>query len=297
MSGNSEGGRSKQSASSERGAQRVPTSPPSRERPGGSRSQTEHLGWKDRGKLEHAIRHHLFHHEDTPETIRAEDMLGVDGTIHFRQLLSALMEHDPRYFRAALERLRQEHVPLLVICETLIVPIAEELGRMWCEDIESFSSITAASSRLQLLLTSLTDVDGPSFYDEERPRILLMRMPSNDHTLGLSVIASVFHDEGWMVDGGPSLQSGKRAYDMARNGGYNMIGVSLAVGSTTEDVAAVIRNIRAACPNGETRILLGGPALGWREDELQAAGADIVAVDVRQAIQRANEMIATPIPD
>lgn len=294
MSGNSEGGSLKQFTTTERGSQRIPTSPPSRERPGDIGPKTEPLGWKDRSKLEHAIRHHLFHHEDTPETILAEDMLGVDGTIHFRQFLSALMEHDPRYFRAALERLRQENVPLLVICETLIVPIAEELGRMWCEDIESFASITAASSRLQLLLTSLTDVDGPSFYDEDRPRILLMRMPSNDHTLGLSVIASVFHDEGWMVDGGPSLPSGKRAYSMARNGGYNMIGVSLAVGSTTQDVAAVIKNIRVACPDTKTKILLGGPALACREEELHAAGADIVALDVRQAIQRANEMLARP---
>jgi methylmalonyl-CoA mutase cobalamin-binding subunit len=294
MSVNSDGGGSKQFTLPERGAQGVPKSPHSRERPGGGSSKSESLGGRDRVKLEHAIRHHLFHHEETPDTIRAEDMLGVDGTIHFRQFLSALLEHDPRYFRAALERLRQENVPLLVICETLIVPIAEELGRMWCEDIESFASITAASSRLQLLLTNLTDVDGPSFYDVDRPRILLMRMPSNDHTLGLSVIASVFHDEGWMVDGGPSLQSGKRAYSMARNGGYNMIGVSLAVGSTTQDVAAVIRNIRVACPDSETKILLGGPALACREEELDAAGADIVALDVRQAIQRANEMVAQP---
>lgn len=294
MSGSSESEGSKHFALVERRAQRIPTRPPSRERPGDSGARPEPLGCKDRGKLEHAIRHHLFHHEDTPETIRAEDMLGVDGTIHFRQFLSALMEHDPRYFRAALERLRQEHVPLLVICETLIVPIAEELGRMWCEDIESFASVTAASSRLQLLLTSLTDAGGPSFCDEDRSRILLMRMPSNDHTLGLSVIASVFHDEGWMVDGGPSLQSGKRAYDMARNGGYKMIGVSLAVGSTTQDVAAVIKNIRTACPDSDTKILLGGPALAWREEELHAAGADIVALDVRQAIQRANDMVARP---
>lgn len=292
MSVNSEGGGSNQFTGQECGAQGVQTGPHSRKRAGGGASKSASMGCKDRGKLEQAIRHHLFHHEETPDTIRAEDMLDVDGTIHFRQFLSALMEHDPRYFRAALERLRREHVPLLVICETLIVPIAEELGRMWCEDIESFASVTAASSRLQLLLTSLTEVDGPSFYDEERPRILLMRMPSNDHTLGLSVIASVFHDEGWMVDGGPSLQSGKRAYDMARNGGYKVIGVSLAVGSTTQDVAAVIKNIRAACQGSDTKILLGGPALASREDELHAADADIVALDVRQAIQRANAMVA-----
>ncbi|WP_394690203.1 B12-binding domain-containing protein [Hoeflea sp.] len=292
MSGDSEGGGSNQFAEPRRSAQGVPTAPHSRNRAGGASSKSETLGCKDRGKLEQAIRHHLFHHEETPDTIRVEDMLDVDGTIHFRQFLSALMEHDPRYFRAALERLRQEHVPLLVICETLIVPIAEELGRMWCEDTESFASVTAASSRLQLLLTSLTDADGPSFYDEERPRILLMRMPSNDHTLGLSVIASVFHDEGWMVDGGPSLQSGKRAYDMARNGGYKVIGVSLAVASTTQDVATVIKNIRAACRGSDTKILLGGPALARREDALHATGADIVALDVRQAVQQANAMIA-----
>jgi methylmalonyl-CoA mutase cobalamin-binding subunit len=291
MSGSSNGSGSKQSAPSGHHVQRLVTGPASRERLNGI-SQPKPLGHSDRGKLEQAIRHHLFHHEDTPESICADDMLAIDGTIHFRQFLSALLEQDPRYFRAALERLRKEHVPLLVICETLIVPIAEELGRMWCEDLESFASITAASSRLQLLLTSLSDADGPSFYDETRPRILLMRMPSNDHTLGLSVIGAVFHDEGWMVDGGPSLQTGNRAYAMARDGGYRMIGVSVAVGSPTQDVSAVVRRIRSSCPDPDTGILLGGPSLASRKAELHAAGADIVAHDVRQAIQLANEMIA-----
>lgn len=258
--------------------------------PGGG-SFRDHLNVSDRGKLEEAIRHKFFSHDDTAHPHVASGADGVAGTIHFRQLLSALLEQDPKYFRAAMERLRSEEAPLLVICETLIVPIAAELGRMWCEDLESFSSITAASSRLQLLLTSLSGVEGPSFCDESRPRILLMRMPSNDHTLGLSVIASVFHEEGWSVDGGPSLQAGNRAYGMARDGGYRVIGVSVAVGATTKDVTAVVRALRSACPDPEVKILLGGPSLGHRAQDLHLAGADIVAIDVRQAIQLANEML------
>ncbi|MDP2121078.1 MAG: hypothetical protein Q8K28_14365 [Hoeflea sp.] len=245
---------------------------------------------EDRGKLEQAIRHH-FHHENGGDGAHADAHQSMNGTIHFRQLLSALLEKDPKHFRAALDRLRSERVPLLVICETLIIPVAEELGRMWCEDQQNFSSITAASARLQLLLTSLSEVEGPSFYDEERPRILLMRMPSNDHTLGLSVIASVFHEEGWMVDGGPSLLAGTRAYAMARDGRHQVIGVSIAVGSTIEDIGAVIRKIRAACPDQSVSILIGGPCLGSRQVELRAAGADILALDVRHALEMANATV------
>ncbi|KGF70504.1 hypothetical protein LL06_05185 [Hoeflea sp. BAL378] len=241
----------------------------------------------DRGKLEKAIRHH-FHSDGAANGQQGGN---AQGTIHFRQLLSALLEKDPKHFRAALERLRSERVPLLVICETLIVPVAEELGRMWCEDQQSFSSVTAASSRLQLLLTSLSEGDGPTFCDEQRPRLLLMRMPSNDHTLGLSVIASVFHEEGWSVDGGPSLQVGNRAYAMARDGGYNVIGISVTVGTTTEEIGAIIRRIRAACPDPSTAILIGGASLSARQVELKAAGADILALDVRQAIQMANALV------
>ncbi|OCW58509.1 cobalamin B12-binding domain-containing protein [Hoeflea olei] len=249
-----------------------------------------HLETTDRSKLEQAIRHH-FHFDGSATQPQDCTCHPCDGTVHFRQMLSALLEKDPKYFRALLDRLRAERVPLLVICETLIVPVAEELGRMWCEDEESFSSVTAASSRLQLLLTSLSESDGPSFCDSERPRILLMRMPSNDHTLGLSVIASVFHEEGWSVDGGPSLTAGNRAYAMARDGGYKVIGVSVTVGSSTASIAAIIRKIRAACPDPETAILIGGPSLASRQEELRAAGADILATDVRQAIQAANALV------
>ncbi|MBU2484284.1 MAG: cobalamin B12-binding domain-containing protein [Alphaproteobacteria bacterium] len=248
------------------------------------------MGSADRSKLEEAIRHH-FHHEEPSASNEATNRHLMDGTVHFRQFLSTLLEKDPKHFRAALARLRSERAPLLVICETLIIPVAEELGRMWCEDQQNFANITAATARLQLLLTSLSDVEGPSFCDEERPRILLMRMPSNDHTLGLSVIASVFHEEGWSVEGGPGLQAGSRAYSMAREGGYRMIGVSVAVGSTVEDISAIVRKIRASCPDPSMSILLGGPSLSNREPELRAAGADIVALDVRQAIQMANTLL------
>lgn len=254
------------------------------------RSAPSRLGSDDRSKLEEAIRHH-FHHDEPAASSEVSNRRLMDGTVHFRQFLSTLLEKDPKHFRAALDRLRSERAPLLVICETLIIPVAEELGRMWCEDQQSFASITAATARLQLLLTSLSDVEGPSFCDQDRPRILLMRMPSNDHTLGLSVIASVFHEEGWSVEGGPSLQVGNRAYAMAREGGYRMVGVSVAVGSPVEDISAIVRKIRSCCPDPSMSILLGGPSLSNREPELHAAGADIVALDVRQAIQKANTLL------
>ena len=302
MSGNEEGSGQEQSAPSRRYFRNAQNASDARSpmisgspRSSASRSSPK-MQNADRGKLEDAIRQH-FHHENAEkaeESHQVRQDLGrqaMDGTIHFSQFLSALLEKDPKHFRAALERLRSERVPLLVICETLVIPVAEELGRMWCEDQQSFASITAASARLQLLLTSLSDTEGPSFCDEERPRILLMRMPSNDHTLGLSVIASVFHEEGWSVDGGPSLQAGNRAYSMVRDGGYRMIGVSVSIGSSTQDISAVVKKIRTACPDPSLSILLGGPSLGSRDSELHSAGADIVALDVRQAIQLANEMI------
>ncbi len=289
MSGNEESGGYEQSVPSRHFTRSAPVGSAARSsRLSLTPSPPKRLKNEDRGKLEEAIRHH-FHYEnsDTGEA----DQQAMDGTIYFRQFLSAILEKDPKHFRAGLERLRSERVPLLVICETLIIPVAQELGRMWCEDEQSFASVTAATARLQLLLTSLSDVEGPSFCDEDRPRILLMRMPSNDHTLGLSVIASVFHEEGWSVDGGPSLQAGNQAYGMVRDGGYRMIGLSVAVGSSTQDIGAVVKKIRSVCPDPSLSILLGGPCLASREAELHATGADIVALDVRHAIQSATEII------
>ncbi|MEM5471699.1 cobalamin B12-binding domain-containing protein [Hoeflea sp. AS60] len=289
MSDNEESGGYEQSAPSRHFSRRPPAGSAARSTLlSGIASATRTMKTEDRGKLEEAIRHH-FHYESS-DTAEA-DQQAMDGTVYFGQFLSAILEKDPKHFRIGLERLRSERVPLLVICETLVIPIAEELGRMWCEDEQSFASVTAATARLQLLLTSLSDVGGPSFCDEDRPRILLMRMPSNDHTLGLSVIASVFHEEGWSVDGGPSLQAGNQAYGMVRDGGYQMIGVSVAVGSSTQDVSSVIKKIRSACLTPSLSILVGGPSLASREAELYANGADVVALDVRQAIQMANQII------
>ena len=242
-------------------------------------------GTLDRGKLENAIRHHLFTHE---EHVEADHGSTVEGTIHFRQFMSALLEPDSKYFDAVRERLQSERVPLLVICETLIVPVSDELGRMWCSDTQPFGTITMATARMQALLNALTDPPGASVDMEERPRILLMRMPGNDHTLGLSVTAAVFRDEGWAVDGGASLEMGADALRMVREGGYTVIGLSVSTFDGPDEIRAVMKRVRKACPDTKTPIMIGGASLGPRRDTLRDCGADLIAVDVRQAMQLAN---------
>ena len=239
----------------------------------------------DRGKLENAIRHHLFTHDEHNEDGATPS---VDGTVHFRQFMSALLEPDGKYFDAIRDRLKSERVPLLVICETLIAPVSEELGRMWCSDSHSFGTVTAATARMQALLNSLSAPPGASIDMEERPRILLLRMPGNNHTLGLSVTAAVFQDEGWAVDGGASLELNADSLRMVREGGYRVIGLSVSALNKAHEVSGAIKRMRQACPDPGTPIMIGGASLARHRDTLEDCGADLIAVDVRQAIQMAN---------
>lgn len=246
-------------------------------------------GTLDRGKLENAIRHHLFTHED------AAAAQPLEGTIHFRQFLSALLEPDGKYFDAVRIRLKSERVPLLVICETLIGPVSTELGRMWCDDRHSFGTITAASARMQLLLNNLSDPPATSIGMEARPRILLMRMPGNDHTLGLSVIAAVFEDEGWSVDGGASLEMGADALRMVREGGYTVIGLSVSALNTPDEVRAAVKRLRKAAPGPDIRFLVGGASVARHLDAFRDCGADFIAADVRDALKLANGTVHNAI--
>ncbi len=252
---------------------------------GGFRSESKDV---DRIKLESAIRNVFMRREHLSASGWTSEKKSVEGTIHFRQFMSALLENNPKYFRATLDRLHSERVSLLVICETLVIPIAEELGRMWSDDRETFSTISAATSRLHLLLSTLSDRNGPASTRDAPRSILLMRTPGNDHTLGLSVIAACFRDEGWGVDGGPELPAGTDAYRMIRNNQYSLIGISAGIDVAPDDIRDILANVRQAYGDGSPNIFLGGPTLSERQAELNELGPVKIANDVRQAIAIAN---------
>jgi methylmalonyl-CoA mutase cobalamin-binding subunit len=254
----------------------------------------------DREQLEAAIRFHVLgrvahlHQQAAVGESAASAYEQPCETIYFRTLLGALLERDPVYFRAMLEQLEIAQAPLIAVCQTLVMPISEELGRMWIDDRETFATISVASARLQLLVNHIAGASNSNSArtsPDRRRKILLARMPGDDHTLGLTVIAGCFTQEGWDVDGGADLEAGDASIAMIANGVYSVFGVSVGSSARLEDVRSVISKANRLRKRKQFKIGVGGPAVAGHVRDFLEMGADFAACDARQALSCAEEAV------
>ncbi len=251
----------------------------------------------DRAKLELAIRDHVVrrvvmnhqHDGGAPHAAPAEPP-SREG-IYFKTLLGALLERDSTYFQAMLDQLEAEEAPLIAICQTLVMPISAELGQMWLDDRETFATISLASARLQMLVNHIAVSHSRNVPSDARRKILFARMPGDNHTLGLTVIAGCFTEEGWVVDGGADLEAGRATLDMIGAGDYAVFGISVGSTARLDDVAAIISKSDGLRRQKKFKIGVGGPAVGGRANAFLDIGADFAACDAREALSLAEEAL------
>ncbi len=179
------------------------------------------------------------------------------------------------------------------LCMELLVPTARELGRMWEEDIISFAEVTVGVGRLQRAMRALApDFEGGPVCPADGRRVLLMVMPGDDHTFGISMVAEFFRRAGWEVVG----HTDPRCADpvgLVANEWFDVVGVSSGDGTRLELLPDLIAALRSASRNGALAVLVGGPVLLLDDQLVHRVGADGAATDARLAPALAEKMLET----
>lgn len=173
----------------------------------------------------------------------------------------------------------------------LLAPAARRLGEMWEDDTCDFTDVTIGLWRLQNAMRELS----PSFLRAvdtrtNGPRVLLVPLPGEDHTFGLSMVYEFFRRAGWNAWSGP-VGSSADLRGLVRREWVEVIGFSLACDEKLDVVRAEIRSVRRASMNPGLGVLVGGP--GFTANPLLAAevGADGTATDGRQAVLQAQALM------
>ncbi len=173
----------------------------------------------------------------------------------------------------------------------LLAPAARRLGEMWENDTCDFTEVTVGLWRLQNAMRELS----PSFLRSANtrgngPRVLLVPLPGEDHTFGLSMVYEFFRRAGWNAWSGP-VESSADLRGLVRREWVEVIGFSLACDEKLDAVRAEIRSVRRASMNPGLAVLVGGP--GFTANPLLSAevGADGTATDGRQAVLQAQALV------
>ncbi len=166
----------------------------------------------------------------------------------------------------------------------LLAPAARHLGELWTEDRCHFTEVTLGLSRLQRVLR----VPSPAFQagapvQPVAMAALLVALPEEQHTFGLSMLTEFFHRADWRVAGGSRLTTAAVGRAV-RSHWFDVVGFSLGSETRLDVLTAAIRSVRRASRNPHLGVMVGGPIFHLAPHLAREVGADATASDGPAAV-------------
>jgi methanogenic corrinoid protein MtbC1 len=269
-------------------------------RPGPGSRTGRRLGADGRSLLEDTIKRDIIPRlVALPWVARdtATDLKPQIGQATVRKLVALCLDIDTQGVAVFVSELHRSGVEAVSIYEDLLTPAARQLGVMWENDVCTFADVTIGVLRLQNAQRALaTRPLGDAAPALGTPRALLLPVPGEQHTFGLSIVLDYFLRAGWEARMGPA---GSRAEALAliSRERTELVGLSFACDEMIPVAKALIAAMRKASANPGLIIMVGGPPFMADPALAEALGADATATDGNQAVVRANELLHRPLAD
>ena len=178
----------------------------------------------------------------------------------------------------------------------LLAPAARQLGDWWLQDVCDFTEVTVGLWKLESAMRDLGPAFlGPDYLTAEGrrvgPRAILVPLPGEQHTFGLSMVYDFFRRAGWNAWSG-AIESRAALATMVRRQWVDIVGFSLACDERLDSARAEIRAVRRASRNRGLAVLVGGPPFTERPGLAAEIGADGTAENGLQAVAAAQGLLA-----
>ncbi len=237
----------------------------------------------------------MLHRQGLPHETHAHLSLVTGTSVTPTQVaeFTALVLQDPDAASSYIEGLLLDRVPLEAVYLELLAPAARRLGEMWVEDSCDFTAVTLGLGRLHRVLRELSaEVRMPR--DEGLPanRILLMAVPGEQHTFGLSMVMEFFRQAGWLVWHDPP-DSARRLMTLVRDQWFDVVGLSIGSERHVPALAGMVRDLRRHSDNPSLLVVVGGPLAATDPELAVRVGADSLAVDARQGMLEVERLLAS----
>jgi methanogenic corrinoid protein MtbC1 len=174
----------------------------------------------------------------------------------------------------------------------LLTPTAVLLGEFWADDLCTFADVTIGIGHLQTAMRSLR----PAFFNTAEPigpgapRALLIPLPGEQHTLGLSMLSAFFTRAGWDAWSG-CVADAAELHSMVRRDWIDLVGFSLSHDALLEAAEHHIAAVRSVSHNPGIIIMVGGEPFAKNAALALAIGADGTAEDGAQAVSKAASLL------
>jgi methanogenic corrinoid protein MtbC1 len=207
------------------------------------------------------------------------------------ELTCLVMRENAAEVSAYVARIKNRGVPLESIYLDLLAPVARRLGELWDADRCDFTSVTIGTGHLQQVMRELgrshpIEID----YASQGKRAVFAPTPGDQHTLGLVMITELFSNAGWDICPGPAPYNGALAA-LVKSQWVDLIGLSVSSEAQLDLLAERVSSSKRASLNRAVIVMVGGPLFVSCPELAQKVGADVTAVDGRQALASAEHMM------
>lgn len=232
----------------------------------------------------------MLAHASAPEDeAPAGRVAGIDEVVEFARVI---LEQDVMVAAAYVDGMRARGVALTSIFLNLLAPAAQRLGAMWEADLCSFTEVTLGLWRLQQLLHELS----PAFQrggkgHRSGRRALLVPVPGDYHTFGLSMVIEFFERAGWHVSGAHP-ESGEQIVRAVQDERFDLVGLSAGTSLRFDVLAPVISDVRRVSLNRSIGVMVGGPIFVEHPEYAALVGADVTAANGNEAVLQAEKIVA-----
>jgi methylmalonyl-CoA mutase cobalamin-binding subunit len=188
---------------------------------------------------------------------------------------------NPDRFQTEVTRHAVGGIPWHVLAGEMLVPVAQNLGVMWEQDLCDFLQVAEAMGRLQSLLREAIGPQVGHGVGQPKGGILLAPAPGDTHTFGLCTVAGHFRDAGWAttIVGGTNPDPLPALLADLANGWYDVLGLSLACDVHSPALSQAMPAIRRASRNPALRVVVGGALVARGGAAPAMWGADACLTD------------------
>lgn len=195
-----------------------------------------------------------------------------------------VLKQDVRAAESFLQAMRLSGVTQEELLVDILGPTARRLGEYWLQDECSFFDVTMGLCRLHEVLRDFGHETGIALAPVGGShRILLAPAPGEQHTFGLLVLEEYVRGAGWdsLV-----IEDGDRDHVLRAVAAesFSVVGLSMSCDRFEAPLAELIRDVRDRSVNRNIVVMVGGAWFNADDRRVEQVGADVSAVDGRQAI-------------
>ncbi|WP_169391342.1 cobalamin B12-binding domain-containing protein [Stappia stellulata] len=228
---------------------------------------------------------------------------GIDGAWApvVSALIRAIFSEQEIRLEAIIAEILDRNRPFLEVYSQVLMPVCVCVRGRWSREEASFVEITLASGRIALAFNSISQayVERHLMREESdalhpgdaEARLLLARMPGDNHALGLQIVETVFRQSGWRVQRGGDGGHLDSCFQELKRDHFDVFGLSVGITSIVGDVAIAIDRARAASLNSALHVCIGGAGVLAAPEAFTGIGADFFATDALEGVALANRAV------